>query len=237
MALAQSVRGWGLRRGASKTRGAGRGKRVRAMAQQATKKALVPIADGSEEMEAVITADVLVRGGVEVVVGSAKEDGSLQCTMSRGVKLVADKHVSECREEAFDVVAVPGGAQGAENLGNSEPLDAILRDQWGSGRLVAAICAAPVKVLTPKGIMEGIKGTAHPGFSPQLPDPSSQEARVVVEGNVVTSRGPGTAFEFALCLIEHLYGRDHASKLGPPMVLPVFKSHPTHANEWIAPQQ
>lgn len=204
---------------------------------QASPTALVPIADGSEEMEAVITADVLVRGGVDVTIASAKEDRTLQCTMSRGVKIVADKRISECVGEHYDCVAVPGGAQGAQNLAESESLDTILREQHNAGRLLCAICAAPVRTLTPKGIMDGLKATAHPSFSEHLPDSSCQAGRVMHDGHVITSRAPGTAFEFALCIVQQLVGLDTAKEIMPGMVLPEFKHERSFDNEWLAPSQ
>ncbi|PSO43841.1 DJ-1 family protein [Candidatus Saccharibacteria bacterium SW_7_54_9] len=196
--------------------------------------ALVPIADGSEEMEAVITADVLVRGGVSVTLASAKTDKTLQCTMSRGVRLVADKRISECVSDHFDAVAIPGGAEGAQNLAESESLDSIVREQFKSGRLLCAICAAPVVTLTPKGVMDSLHATAHPSFSEHLPDPSCQQARVMKDGNVITSRAPGTAFEFALCIIEELRGMQAAKDIMPGMVLPNFKTERSFGKEWLA---
>jgi 4-methyl-5(b-hydroxyethyl)-thiazole monophosphate biosynthesis len=178
---------------------------------------LVPIADGSEEIEAVTIIDVLRRAGAHVVVASA---GTLQITASRGVKLVADKLLAECIHEIFDMVVLPGGIPGAENLRDSQDLARILKQQAEGQRWLGAICAAPAVVLAPYGLLEGRKATCHPAFSDRIKDPSAMSSRVVVDGNLVTSRGPGTALEFALKLVELLFGRPKAEEVARPMIVP-----------------
>ncbi len=180
------------------------------------RRALVPIADGTEEMEAVCIIDVLRRAGVDVTVASVEAD--LQVTASRGVKLVADRFISECVGETYDLVALPGGMPGAEHLRNSRDLEKILRRQYHEERLYGAICAAPAVVLQPLGMLPE-KATCHPGFTDRLPDDTSAASRVVVAGNCVTSRGPGTAIEFALELVAYLYDRGKAQEIAGPMVV------------------
>jgi 4-methyl-5(b-hydroxyethyl)-thiazole monophosphate biosynthesis len=180
------------------------------------KKVLVPIAEGTEEIEAVTIIDVLRRAGAAVTVASVSE---LQITASRGVKLVADKLIGECVDETYDLVVLPGGMPGAEHLRNSKELERILTQQKDQGRLYGAICAAPAVVFQHHGLLDQRQATCHPNFVNYLEKMDSVESRVVVDGNCVTSRGPGTALEFALKLVELLYGEDKAREVAAPMVV------------------
>ena len=180
------------------------------------KKVLVPIADGTEEIEAVCIIDVLRRAGAAVTVAST---GELQVTASRGVKLVADKLIADCMDEIYDLVVLPGGMPGAAHLRDSKELVSILTQQKNQGRLYGAICAAPAVVLQHHGLLGQRQATCHPGFVSHLENMDSVESRVVVDGNCVTSRGPGTALEFALKLVELLYGEEKAKEVAAPMVI------------------
>ena len=180
------------------------------------KKVLVPIADGTEEIEAVCMIDVLRRAGAAVTVAST---GGLQVTASRGVKLIADKLIGDCMDETYDLVVLPGGMPGAGHLRDSKDLESILTQQKNQGRLYGAICAAPAIVLQHHGLLGQRQATCHPGFVSYLENMESVESRVVVDGNCVTSRGPGTALEFALKLVELLYGDEKASEVAEPMVI------------------
>ena len=182
-----------------------------------TKKVLVPIAEGTEEIEAVCIIDVLRRAGADVVVASV---GEKAVTCSRGLKIVADERLAECMTETFDLIALPGGIPGAENLRDSGNLTDLLKAQAAAGGLFGAICASPAVVLQTHGLLENRRATTHPGFVDQLTPNDAIESRVVVDGNCVTSRGPGTALEFALKLVELLYGEEKAKEVGEPMVLP-----------------
>ena len=180
------------------------------------KQVLVPIADGTEEIEAVCIIDVLRRAGAAVTVASPSE---LQVTASRGVKLVADKLIADCTDEVYDLVVLPGGMPGAEHLRDSKELKSILTEQNNQGRLYAAICAAPAIVLHHHGLLGQRRATCHPSFVSYLQNVDSVESRVVADGNCVTSRGPGTAVEFALKLVELLYGKEKAREVADPMVI------------------
>jgi 4-methyl-5(b-hydroxyethyl)-thiazole monophosphate biosynthesis len=182
-----------------------------------SKQALVPIAEGSEEIEAVCIIDVLRRAGAEVTVASV---GNIQVTASRGVKLVADANISECVGRTYDLIAIPGGMPGAEHLRDSKELTELLKRQKTEGRLYGAICASPAVVLQSHGLIKGLKATCHPGFSDMLENREEINTRVVVDGNCVTSRGPGTAIEFALKLVEILYGIETAEEVAGPMIIP-----------------
>ncbi len=165
------------------------------------KTALVPIADGSEEIEACTIIDVLRRAGVQVTVAAVRVR---QITASRGVTLVADKTVADCEGEVFDAIVLPGGMPGAEHLRDCEPLIAMLRAQQAAGRLYAAICASPAVVLVPHGLLDGKTATGYPSMLDHLPEASTE--RVVVDGNCVTSQGPATAMAFAVELVRQLAG-------------------------------
>ncbi len=182
------------------------------------KKVLVPIADGAEEIEAVCLIDTLRRAGAEVTVASVDK---LQVTASRGVKLVADALIADCTAQTYDCIALPGGMPGAEHLRDSVELIEMLKKQRAAGRLYAAICASPAVALHPHGLLEGVKATCYPGFRNKLDRAHASDERVVVDGNCVTSQGPGTAIEFALKLVELLFGPTKAKEVGDPMLVRV----------------
>jgi len=180
------------------------------------KKVLVPIAEGTEEIEAVCIIDVLRRAGAEVTVASVDR---LEVKASRGVRLVADKLISECAENSYDLIVLPGGMPGAEHLRNCKELEAMLKKQCEEGKFYAAICASPVVVLLHHGLLEDRRATCHPSFADRLENSEAAESRVVVDGNCVTSRGPGTALEFALKLVELLFGEEKVKEVAEPMVV------------------
>ena len=182
----------------------------------AVKRVLVPVADGTEEIEAVTVVDVLVRAGASVTVASV---GERQVTASRGVKLVADTGIADCVDEDWDLVALPGGIPGAEHLRDSSDLRRLLARHAAEGRLLAAICAAPAVVLEQQGLIGGRAATCHPAFVGHLSDPSAAGARVVVDRALVTSQGPGTAMEWALQLVALLFGEEKARQVAGPMLV------------------
>jgi 4-methyl-5(b-hydroxyethyl)-thiazole monophosphate biosynthesis len=181
-----------------------------------SKTALVPIADGTEEIEAVCIIDVLRRAGVSVTVASVDQ---LHVSASRGTKLVADRPIRDCADETYDLVALPGGMPGAEHVRDSRDLETILKRQRREGRLYAAICAAPVVVLQHHGLLDGRRATCHPDFADQLHAAAEVENRVVVDGPCITSRGAGTALEFALKLVELLYDEQKAQGIAERMLV------------------
>jgi 4-methyl-5(b-hydroxyethyl)-thiazole monophosphate biosynthesis len=182
------------------------------------KKVLVPIADGTEEIEAVCIIDTLRRAGAEVTVASV---GELQITASRGTKLVADTRIAERAGGIYDCIALPGGMPGAEHLRDCPPLIAMLKQQKQSGRLYAAICASPAVALQPHGLLQKVKATCFPGFRDKLDPAYASDDRVVVDGHCVTSHGPGTAIEFALKLVELLFGVQKAREVAGTMLVQI----------------
>jgi 4-methyl-5(b-hydroxyethyl)-thiazole monophosphate biosynthesis len=179
-------------------------------------KVLVPLADGTEEIEAVCIVDVMRRAGASVTVASVD---ALQVTASRGVKLVADVLIDECADTRYDLIALPGGMPGAEHLRDSAALEGLLRRQREAGRFYGAICASPAVVLHHHGLLRGRRATCHPAFVDQLGNTEAVDSRVVVDGPCVTSRGPGTALEFALKLVEILFGEEKAREVAGPMLV------------------
>ena len=181
------------------------------------KTVLVPVADGTEELEAVAIIDVLRRAGATVTVASVS--GARQITASRGVVIVADALIEACVQKEYDLVVLPGGIPGAEHLRDSVHLVSILKRQREKEGLYGAICASPAVVLEHHGLLAGRRATCHPGFVDQLTTKARIESRVVVDGNCLTSRGPGTAVEFALALVERLYGMVKREEVADPMVI------------------
>ncbi|RZB83118.1 Protein DJ-1-like B isoform C [Glycine soja] len=179
-------------------------------------KILVPIANGSEEMEAVIIIDILRRAKAKVVVASVED--KLEIVASRKVKLEADMLLDEATKLSYDLIVLPGGLGGAQTFANSETLVSLLKKQRESNKYYGAICASPALVLEPHGLLKGKKATAFPVMCDKLSDQSEVENRVVVDGNLITSRGPGTSIEFALAIVEKLFGRKLALELANAVV-------------------
>ena len=179
------------------------------------KRVLVPIADGSEEIETCCITDTLVRAGAEVTVASV--EATTTCTMSRGLKVVADALVTDVSGD-WDLVALPGGMPGAERLRDSDALDAILRKQDARQAPLAAVCASPAVILKSKGMLRS-QATCYPAppFVEALGDIADGD--VVRDGHITTSRGPGTSLKFALDLVDQLYGPEKAEELRAQMLV------------------
>ncbi|ENN6814030.1 DJ-1 family glyoxalase III [Vibrio fluvialis] len=185
-----------------------------------TKRILVPIAPGTEEMEAVTIIDILVRAGYQVVVASADFDGKLTMTASRGVTLTAECKLVDVADDEFDAVVLAGGVGGAENFRDSTLLVEIIKQQKYDGRLVAAICASPAVVLQHHDLFPGALMTCHPNFQERIPQDLWRNRRVTfdVNNNLLTSQGPGTALEFAVEIIVQLSGKELAREVALPLV-------------------
>ncbi len=185
-----------------------------------TKRILVPIAPGTEEMEAVTIIDILVRARYQVVVASADFEGSLTMKASRGVTLTADCKLVDIADDEFDAVVLPGGLQGSENFRDSTLLIEIIKQQKYDGRLVAAMCAAPAVVLIHHDLYPDALMTCHPNFKAHIPEDLWRNRRVTfdVNNNLLTSQGPGSALEFAVEIIAQLSGKALAREVALPLV-------------------
>ncbi|MDI7688681.1 protein deglycase YajL [Cronobacter malonaticus] len=183
--------------------------------------ALVCLAPGTEETEAVTTIDLLVRGGINVTTASVASDGNLTITCSRGVRLLADAPLVEVADGDFDVIVLPGGLKGAEAFRDSPLLVETVRQFHLSGRIVAAICAAAGTVLVPHELFPIGNMTGFPALKETIPDDQWQDKRVVWDPRVylLTSQGPGTAIDFALKIIDLLVGREKAHEVAGQLVL------------------
>ncbi len=177
---------------------------------------LVPLAPGAEEMEVVIVVDVLRRAGLTVRLAGLEGAAPVRC--SRSVVLVPDGPL-EAERGPFAAIVLPGGAGGAEKLAGSPLVGDLLRAQDAAGGLIGAICAAPT-ALRAHGIGEGKRLTSHPSVAAALAGHGDyREEAVVRDGNLITSRGPGTAFPFALAIVSALLGEAVAEKIRAPMLL------------------
>ncbi len=176
---------------------------------------LVPLAQGCEELEAVTVVDILRRAGFEVITAGLSA-GPVKA--SRGVVLLPDVELDAVLGDTYDLVVLPGGMPGSANLKNDPRIIALLQRMQAQGRYTAAICAAPM-ALHAAGLLEGRRVTGFPGVLDRLPGTHhSCNDAVVADGTVVTSRGPGTAMDFALTLIELLAGSDLRTQVESGMV-------------------
>lgn len=168
-------------------------------------KVLIPIAAGSEEIEAVTLIDILRRAKIEVIVAGLTAE---PVTMSRGVVMVPDCDLDTALKQDHDMVVLPGGLGGMENLNADARIHTLLRQMAESGKFTGAICASP-KVLADAGLLKGRRATAYPGFldSGDYPDITYTGSAVECDAKILTSRGPGTAMDFALTLVETLTDR------------------------------
>jgi 4-methyl-5(b-hydroxyethyl)-thiazole monophosphate biosynthesis len=184
------------------------------------KKAIVLLADGFEDVEAVTPIDYLRRAGIEVTTVSISE--SLTVTSKwGGIRLTVDVTLTGLAKQGtggWDAVIVPGGMPGAANLAASKETGSLLKDM-AAGKLVCAICAAPALVLAPLGILSGKKFTCYPGMEEKVSDGAWSDDRVVTDGNIITSRGAGTAGEFAVAIISKLLDEDTGKKIAGTVLL------------------
>jgi 4-methyl-5(b-hydroxyethyl)-thiazole monophosphate biosynthesis len=167
---------------------------------------LVPLAQGCEELEAVTITDLLTRAGVTVVTAGLDDQ---PVKASRGMTLLPDTTLDDINTDEFDMVVLPGGLPGADYLDADPRIHAILKQLHQQGKYTAAICAAP-KVLAGAGLLDGRQATSYPGVLDGMDLPQVQviSDAVISDNKVITSRGPGTAMDFALVLIEQLKGRE-----------------------------
>lgn len=164
------------------------------------------LADGFEEVEAITPVDILRRGGVEVVTCSITNE--LCVCGSHGIMIDADDCLENIEYENVDAVILPGGLRGTENLENDSEVEYLLELMHNNNKLICAICAAP-SILGKRGYLKGKKATCYPEFDYCL-DGAYTGARVETDGNIITSKGMGTAMDFALAILTYIKGKDVA---------------------------
>ena len=179
-------------------------------------RALIVVADGVEELECVTLIDVLRRAEVEVLVASI--EARRMVTGVHGTRLTADAMLVDVLAQEFDLLVLPGGMPGAQRLAEHQPLALRVQQQARAGKLFAAICAAPALALQAYGVLKQRRMTCHPAFTEHLSGCSYVDQPVVVDGNCITSQGPGTALAFALSLVEQLLGKAARARVAAAML-------------------
>lgn len=164
------------------------------------KKIGIFMADGCEEIEGLTVVDLVRRAKMEIIMISITE--RKEVTSSHNVTFLADALAKDVDFDALDGIVLPGGMPGTLNLGADETVGKVIRKFAEEGKLVAAICAAP-SVLGAAGLLEGKHASCHPGFEEKLTGAFLSEDTVVVDGNIITSRGMGTAVHFGLAIIRY----------------------------------
>ncbi len=180
------------------------------------KKVLIHFANGFEEVEAITPVDVLRRAGCEVVTVSVT--GKKEVTSTRGLTVLADKLYAEADYEMADVILLPGGQPGSDNLNQHEGLRKQIKAFHGQGKIIAAICAAPL-VLGGAGVLKGKRVTCYPGVESLLTGATCTGNEVEVDDNLITGKGPGVALKFSLTLVEKLVGKGKADELRSAMIV------------------
>jgi len=173
------------------------------------------LADGFEEVEAMAIVDVLRRAGIETVMAGL-HDGPI--TGSRKVRVLSDALIDAVRSDDFDMLVLPGGQPGTDNMNADGRVADLIRDFSRKNKLIGAICAAPM-VLAEAGVLQGKHATSYPSCRDRVHGALYEEKTVVTDGNILTSRGPGTALHFSLALVERLAGREKAQAIKEAMLV------------------
>lgn len=173
------------------------------------------MADGCEEIEGLTVVDIVRRAGIDITTISISD--KKEVAGAHGITFLADAKKDEVDFSTLDGIVLPGGMPGTINLGADETVDKVIREFAAGGKLVAAICAAP-SVLGQAGILNGKHATSYPGFEPKLTGAVTSEDSVVQDGNVITSRGMGTAIAFALEIVSYFTDKKTADKLAESII-------------------
>lgn len=178
-------------------------------------KIAILVAEGFEEIETSVPYDVLKRAGIEVLTAGLKQG---PITGSHGLKVVCDTLADDLKASTLDGLIIPGGYPGYVNLGKSPVVLNLIRTMASAGKDLASICAGPL-VLEQAGVIKGKTVTCFPGVESSLKTAHFSPQRVIVDGNIITSRGPGTAMEFALKLAERWVGDETAGRIRKELVV------------------
>jgi len=183
-----------------------------------TKKAIVLLADGFEEVEAITPIDYLSRAGIEVTTAAISANLTVKSAWG-GINVAADTTLTEAAKQDWDAVILPGGKRGAENLAASKETGALLKNMAAAGKLICAICASPAVVLAPLGLLSGKRFTCYPGMEENVKSGSWSADRVAADGNIITSRAAGTSGDFAIAIIEKMLDKAAAQKIAAAVLL------------------
>ncbi|MCF7893363.1 MAG: DJ-1/PfpI family protein [Candidatus Omnitrophica bacterium] len=174
------------------------------------KRAVILLAEGFEEIEAVTCIDILRRAGVKITISGLN---SLAIEGSRKITIKAEKKLNQVSSD-YDAIILPGGMPGAENLAKSDQVKTLLKKAENQGKIIAAICAAPAIVLSPLGILDNKTATCYPGMEENFSKTTTYKTKeVVTDGKIITSQGPATAMQFALKIVEKLLGKKISDKV------------------------
>ena len=179
-------------------------------------KVYVFLANGFEDVEALIPVDVLRRGGIDVTTVSVAGDSQL-VESAHGVRLFADALFADCNFGDADLLLLPGGMPGASNLFEHSGLCSALKAHAAAGRRLAAICAAPAVVLGQLGLLQGRRATCYPGFEHLLHGAVYTAELCTTDGNITTGEGPAAAFPFAYELLSLLADRETSDQVAEGM--------------------
>jgi len=180
------------------------------------KKVFIFLAEGFEEIEAVATIDVMLRGDLDVTSVSISEN--LLVTGAHGIAVNADTLFENADISSGDMLVLPGGMPGASNLNTHAGVKNALKEYAANGKKIAAICAAPL-VFGGLGLLQGKNATAYPGFESTLEGATFINSPVVIDGNIITGRGPGFALQFGLTIVEELQGKAKADEVAEGLLL------------------
>ena len=184
-------------------------------------KVLIPIANGSEEMEIIMLVDILRRANINVVLASVDE--STNIVGSQRMKIVADKCILGASDSKYDLIIIPGGPAGAERLHRSTTLKKLLKEQKQASRMYGGISYSPL-ILQKQGLLEDKTVTAHPSIVNQLTCQVIDRSKVVIDGNLITGKGLGTVMDFSLAIVRKFFGHGRAKGVANGMVFDYPKS-------------
>ena len=178
-------------------------------------KVLMPLAQGFEEIEAITIVDILRRAGIEVVIAGLSAG---PVTGAHNITVVPDTTIDAIQGDSFDMIALPGGQPGTDNLNADSRIHSILQEFSAKNKLIGALCAAPI-VLAAAGVLNGKKATCYPAYSDRLNGGICENSTVVSDGTIITSQGIGTAIEFALALVARLTSQATADGIARAMLV------------------
>lgn len=178
-------------------------------------KVLIPLADGFEEIEALAVVDILRRAEIEVVLAGLHE-GAVRS--ARNINIIPDATLDSINSAAFDMIILPGGQPGTDNLNSDPRIHELLKEFDAREKLIGAICAAPI-ILASAGLLDGKHATSYPSYVNRLDGACYEDRQVVCDGRIITSQGAGTAISFGLEIVGRLVDRKKAADVAAAMLV------------------